>query len=188
MILTRENMEIYQNIERELERIDRKLDYYAQHPLSVCHGVVRGSCSEFPFQQRRFTVTAPEGRYQEERDYKIRGLLRELATKKRQYEEVRLEIDIAIEQISDMEMRQIFQYKYMDGMSNAKIGAVLGYDRTTITKKLERFFEQQSIAEREGEIPSQSPPGPSCLGRSDSGRGSTEPSFGGCPSFFGLPE
>ncbi len=97
---------------------------------------------------------------------------------KRRYEDFRLEIDIAIENIEEMEMRQIFQYKYMEGMSNAEIGALLGYDRTTITKKLERFFHRQQEENREG-FPSQSPPGPSCRGRSDSGRGSTEPSLGG---------
>ena len=66
-----------------------------------------------------------------------------LGERKKEYERLKMDIDIAIEDIEDMEMRQIFQYKYIDEMSNQEIGEELGYDRTTITKKINRFLEKQ---------------------------------------------
>jgi len=42
-----------------------------------------------------------------------------------------------------MELRQIFQYRYIDEMTTMEIGELLGYDRSTISKKIDRFLENQ---------------------------------------------
>ena len=60
-----------------------------------------------------------------------------------EYENFQLEIDFAIEEIEDIEIRQILQYKYIEKWTDAKIGKELGYDRSTITKKINNFFENQ---------------------------------------------
>lgn len=143
MVLSRDNMSKYQNIEREINRINRKLDYYAANPIHGCHGVVKGSMGGFPYAECHFVVGAPDVKTTDDRHKKVMGLLVELSEKKKQYEDFQLEIDIAIENIEDMEMRQILQYKYIEHMTDTKIGRLLGYDRSTISKKIDRFFENQ---------------------------------------------
>lgn len=143
MILNRENMKKYLDLENEIKRINRKLDYYASHPIYGQHGVVRGSMEVFPYTECHFVVGAPDTQAADQRHKKVQKLMIELITKKKVYEAFRLEIDIAIENIEDMEMKQIFQYKYIERLDDAKIGNLLGYDRSTISKKLDRFFENQ---------------------------------------------
>lgn len=143
MILSRENMNKYQNMEREINRINRKLDYYAKNPIGGSHGVVKGSMGGFPYAECHFVIGAPDVKSNEERHKKVMNLVVELSEKKKQYEDFELEIDIAIEKIEDIELRQIFQYKYIEKLTDTKIGEILGYDRSTISKKLDRFFENQ---------------------------------------------
>ena len=143
MVLSRENMEKYSKLENEINRINRKLDYYANNPVGGCHGVVRGSMKRFPYAASHFVVGAPDVKTTDERHKKVRSLIIELGEKKKEYEDFQLDIDFAIEDIEDMEIRQIFQYKYIEHMTDAEIGKVLGYDRSTISKKLDRFFENQ---------------------------------------------
>lgn len=143
MVLNRENMNKYMNIEREINRINRKLDYYANNPIGGNHGVVKGSMEGFPYAECHFVVGAPDIKTTDERHKKIQNLIIELGNKKKEYEDFQLDIDIAIEKINDMEIRQIFQYKYISKKSDAEIGELLGYDRSTISKKIDRFFENQ---------------------------------------------
>lgn len=143
MVLSRENMEKYSKIENEINRINRKLDYYSNNPVSGEHGVVKGSMEGFPYAECHFLVSAPNVKKSDERHKKVQNLVIELGEKKKQYEDLQLEIDFAIEDIDDMEMRQIFQYKYIEHKTDYEIGKLLGYDRSTISKKLDRFFESQ---------------------------------------------
>ena len=143
MVLSRENMEKYSKIENEINRINRKLDYYANNPVSGEHGVVKGSMEGFPYAECHFVVSAPNVKTSDERHKKVQNLVIELGEKKKRYEDLQLEIDFAIEDIDDMEMRQIFQYKYIEHKTDYEIGKLLGYDRSTISKKLDRFFESQ---------------------------------------------
>lgn len=143
MVLSEENMQTYLNIEREIARINRKLDHYSNNPLQGSHGVVKGSMGGFPYAQCHFVVGAPDVKTNDERHKKVMELLVTLSEKKKEYENLELEIDMAIERIEDIELRQIFQYKYIDRMTDKEVGDLLGYDRSTISKKLSKFFECQ---------------------------------------------
>lgn len=143
MVLSRENMDMYLKLENEIKRINRKLDYYAKNPISGCHGVVKGSMGGFPYAECHFVVGAPDIKTTDERHKKVMNLVVQLSQKKKEFEDFELDIDVAIESIEDLEMRQIFQYKYIERMTDTEIGKLLGYDRSTISKKLDRFFENQ---------------------------------------------
>ena len=143
MVLSRETMEKYSKLENEIKRINRKLDYYAKNPIVGSHGVVKGSMGGFPYAECHFVVGAPDVKTTDERHKKVQSLVMELGQKKKEYEEFQLDIDFAIEDIEAMEIRQIYQYKYIEHMTDSKIGKLLGYDRSTISKKLDRFFENQ---------------------------------------------
>lgn len=142
MVLTRDLFEKYNAIEREIKRINRKLDYYASHPVSAVHGVVSGSRRSFPYSQCHFVVSGSDVKSDEARKRKIQNLIIELQNRKAEYEELQISIDIAIEDIEDIEMRQIIQYKYIDRLSDFEIGQELGYERSTISKKISDFFSE----------------------------------------------
>lgn len=143
MVLSKENMEKYSKLENEIKRINKKLDYYANNPIRGSHGVVKGSMNRFPYAECHFVVGAPDVKSTEERNKKVQNLVIALSSAKKEYEDFQLDIDTAIEAVEDLEMRQILEYKYIERISDSKIANILGYDRSTISKKLDRFFEKQ---------------------------------------------
>lgn len=143
MVLTRQNMEKYANIEREINRIERKLDYYTKNPIASVHGVVKGSMKNYPYAEKHFVISGSDVKTTDERDKKIKNLVIMLQNKRKEYEDFELEIDIAIEEIEDMEIRQILEMKYIEKMKDYDIAEELGYERSTISKKIDRFFDSQ---------------------------------------------
>ena len=106
-MVSKELFEKYNAIEREIKRINRKLDYYSQHPMSGIHGVVSGSRRDFPYSECHFVISGSDVKSDEARKQKIQNLMIALQERKREYENIQIEIDIAIEEIEDIEMRQI---------------------------------------------------------------------------------
>lgn len=141
MVLTREVLEKYMNLEREINRLNRKLNYYSRNPITSQHGVVNGSMSGFPYAQCHFVVGAPDIKSTVSRMEKVQNLIIEIGEKKTKYEDMQLEIDIAIESISDAVIRQIIQLKYVERWTDEEIGNELGFERSTISKKLDKYLD-----------------------------------------------
>lgn len=143
MVLTRQNMQVFTNIEREIKRISRKLDYYSKNPVKSTHGVVKGSMECFPYAERHFEVSGADVKSDEERNKKIRQLCVTLEQRRKEYEDFELDVELAIENITDMEMRQIIEMKFIEKWTDEQISREIGYERSSITKKISNFFEEQ---------------------------------------------
>lgn len=147
MVLTRKIFEDYLNIEHEIKRINRKLDYYSRHPIASSHGVVRGSMGGFPYAQCHFVVGAPDVKSSNDRHNRVMELMVDLSEKKNMYEDIQFEIDMAIEDIEDLEIKQILQLKYIERWTDEEIGEEIGCERSTVSKKISKFFESQQLSQ-----------------------------------------
>lgn len=141
MEITREFLAQYVYLESEIKRIDRRLKYYKEHPLVSEHGVVKGSMGQFPFAECHFVVSAPRVLSDEERKKKIRQLAIDLEGNKQLYFDMQLQIEEYLEKISNLEMKSILKMKYIDRKRDCDIAKELGYERSTITKKIDSFFK-----------------------------------------------
>lgn len=141
MQITRDFLSQYIYLESEIKRIDRRLEYYKDHPLISEHGVVKGSMGQFPYAECHFVVSAPRVLSDEERQKKIRQLVIDLEGNKSLYEDMKLEIEGFLETLSDMEMKSILKMKYVDRKRDCDIARELGYERSTVTKKIDSFFK-----------------------------------------------
>ena len=65
-----------------------------------------------------------------------------IATKKKLQAKI-IEAERFIETQTDSELRTILRSYYINGLSQEEIGKLLGYDRSTITKKLKRFWKMK---------------------------------------------
>ena len=146
MVLTRKILEDYMKTEQEIKRIQRKLEYYAKHPLSGSHGVVRGSMEKFPYAQCHFVVSAPSLKSDEERKSQVQQLIINLSGNQMLYNDMKLDIDAAIEEIDDIEIRNIIQRKYIDRWTDEKIGEEMNYSRRAIGDKIDRWLAKQEDA------------------------------------------
>ena len=74
--------------------------------------------------------------------YKDQLIKKLIATKKKLQAKI-IDAERFIETQTDSELRTILRSYYINGLSQEEIGKLLGYDRSTITKKLKRFWKMK---------------------------------------------
>lgn len=142
MKLTREYLASYTYLESEIKRLRRRIKYYENNPLTSEYGIVKGSLKQFPFTECHFVVSGASVKSNEEREKMVRQLLIDLKGNEQLFEDMKLEIECFLEKLGpeQMEIKQILYYKYVEQWSYYEISKKLNYDRTTIQKKIDRFF------------------------------------------------
>lgn len=143
MTLTRELLNQYSSTAKELKNINRKIDYYLNVVDTSEHGVVKGSMKEFPYAQKHFVLSGSSVKSDNERHEKIMQLLARLQEQKQKYEDLVVDIGLAIEDIPEPEMNSIFFLKFVEGKTDKEIADTLGYERSTITKKIGAYFDDK---------------------------------------------
>ena len=143
MTLTRELLNQYSSTAKELKNINRKIDYYLNVVDTSEHGVVKGSMKEFPYAQKHFVLSGSSVKSDNERHEKIMQLLARLQEQKQKYEDLVVDIGLAIEDVPEPEMNSIFFLKFVEGKTDKEIADTLGYERSTITKKIGAYFDDK---------------------------------------------
>lgn len=144
MILTRQILEDYAHLDKEIQMLEQKLDYYASKQLPTVHGVVQKSMTNYPYAESHLVVSGSDIKSEQEYQNKLRQKIVTLAEKKRYFDNLEIEIDDALEKLgeTDLEMKQILEMKYMWGFNDEEIGKELNLERSTVTKKIKRFFKE----------------------------------------------
>lgn len=141
--MTREYLEDYLLLEKSIKRCEKKLKYYLDHPIRTVSGTVMSSMKGFPYCLTHLTISASDNPAAEnKRNELIRSLVTEIASNMRSYEEKRLYVDMFIESIEDLEIKEIVNLRYIDGKTLEQIGEELNYDKSSISKKLDNYFQQ----------------------------------------------
>lgn len=148
MLITREYLAQYTYLDSQIKRMRRQMKKYKERKINAVHGVVSGSMSNHPFIERHIVVSGSEIsiKSNEERRQKINQLLVELKSNEQLYEDMKLDIELFIEEIKDLEMKTILQRKYVDGATDIEIGNELGYERSTISKKIDKFLNEIALS------------------------------------------
>lgn len=125
-------------LKKELELIDRKLDrlYERQENVPVVLGKVVGSSKDFPYTEVRMTVQMDEPKEADE----ISKQMRIRKQRREQVESLITEIEQFIAEIPDSRDRQIFELRYIDGMKQKDVAAVVGLERSAISKKITDYL------------------------------------------------
>lgn len=142
MVLTKELLNEYSRTIKELEVINRKIDYYSRVVAKSEHGVVMGSMKDYPYAEKHFVLSGSDITSDEARQEKLKQLLIDLSAKRKHYDDVICDIGIELEKITDSEISTILFEKYVEGKSDSQIADDLGYERSAISKKIKRFFEE----------------------------------------------
>ena len=146
MIITREYLAKYIYLESYIKSVKRRLRYFETHPLTSQHGVVSGSHKEFPYIQCHFVISAPNVKSDEERKKAIMQLKVDLAGNQQLYEDMQMDIECFIEEIENIEDKTILRLKYIDRLTDEQIGRELGYDRSSISKKIDKILEKAQVS------------------------------------------
>ncbi len=146
MIITREFLAQYVYLDSYLKSIRRRLKYFENHPVLSEHGVVRGSMRGFPYAQCHFVVSGPNVKSDEERKKLVKQLAIDLRGNQQLYEDMKIDIEMFIERLDKIEDKAIMRLKYIDKWTDERIGAELGYDRSTISKKIDKIITKSELS------------------------------------------
>lgn len=146
MIITREFLAQYVYLESYLKSIRRRLRYFEKHPVLASHGVVSGSMQEFPYAQCHFVVSGSNVKSDSERKRIVNQLIIDLRAHEQLYEDMKLDIEVFIDCLENIEDKAILRLKYIDNWTYERIGEELGYDRTTISKRIDKIIEKSELS------------------------------------------
>lgn len=146
MVITREYLAQYIYLDSYIKSIRRRIKYFENHPVIAEHGVVRGSMKNFPYAQCHFVLSGPNVKSDEERKKLVSQLVVDLHGNEQLYEDMKLDIEMFIESLDSIEDRAIMRLKYIDKWTDERIGAELGYDRSTISKKIDKIIKQSELS------------------------------------------
>lgn len=127
----------YQPNKRLIERYKRKIEEEESTDLPVVAGKVKGSSSEFPYTERRFSVSMEEPVLSERKKQHIRKLEAEIAKAEN-------ELSMAeqfISELPDTSAREILTYRYVDGMSVTDIGERIGYTKGRVSQIISKYLK-----------------------------------------------
>ena len=137
MEITREYLSKYIYLQKEIERLRKKKKRVSEFLKVTEHGVVKGSMNQFPYAEAHFVVSGIGMKCDKEKQSQRAQLLIDIKANEEIAETMQIEIEKFIENIDDLEMRQIFEMKYIDGMKDREIADELCYSREAIGKKID---------------------------------------------------
>ena len=140
MVLTKQILADYQSKDREIRRIEEKIDYYSSYVTPMQHGVVTGSMKDFPYAQCHFVLSGTDPKSDEARQTKLRELLITLQERRNKFLDMEIDVARAIEDIDSADLRQILEDKYIKGLTDQEIAEKMGYERSAVSHKINRYF------------------------------------------------
>ena len=138
----KENLEEVYYIRKEIQDLEKRINRYKDNPKTIKS---KGTCSSssFPYTEKHYMVEcAVYNPKINTLEYKLKRFKDKLKIKKQEIEEY-------IEKIPFSEIRQIFRYRYLDGMNWVKVAHQMnniynkrGYNEDSVRMKHDRYLKK----------------------------------------------
>lgn len=135
--MDRKTLKSYQPNKRLIERKKKKIEDEQFKDIPVVMGKVTGSSHEFPYIEQRYTVEMDEPNEAEQQRKKIIQWKAEIKKAEGEMEAV----EHFISGITDASHREIFTYRYIDGMDVQKVADVVGYTKGRISQIISKYLK-----------------------------------------------
>lgn len=130
-------LESYQSNKRLIERNRKKIEDEQFKDIPVVRGKVTGSSHEFPYTSQRFTVEMDEPEEADRQRRRIARWEKEIRKAKEDMEAV----EHYISGIADAGDREIFTYRYIDGMKVKDVAEAVGYTKGRISQIIKKYLK-----------------------------------------------
>ncbi len=139
--MTEKELNQYRRLISEAEDLQHRIDKLYDKDIDTTHSTVRGSSKSFPFIEFHFGVWVDDPEQVADRDKMIAIYQDRLKYARSEA----MKIEQFIKNILDSELRQIFEYRYIDGMKLMDVGDIMGMDRSGIGKKIRTYLNFPTI-------------------------------------------
>ncbi len=127
----------YQKLKREQELLLRRIETLQKKEVPVVVGKVKASSRDFPYLEHRISVQMDEP---VESD-RIKRMFRIYRERQEKIGQQMLQIEEFINGISDPEIRQIFEMRFIEGRKLREIASAVNRDLSGIGKKVNNFLQ-----------------------------------------------
>lgn len=144
-MITKKDLEEYRLLQKSIDATKKKIDYYKKKYPRAVHGKVKGSSREFPYIEQSFTISGgyeARGMSQEKLNQRIQELVLKLQSDLAKYESKKIEIEEFLANIDDLHVKLLFNYVYVDGMSQEEAGELIGLEQSGVSKKLSSYIRK----------------------------------------------
>ena len=142
--MTDKELSQYRRLLREAEDLQCRIDKLYDKEIDTTHSTVRGSSKRFPYTEFHFGVWVDNPKQVAERDKLVTIYQERLDLARREI----LKIEQYIMDIPDSELRQIFEYRYTDGLKLREISEMMNMDRSGIGKKIRNYLNFPPIPQK----------------------------------------
>lgn len=127
----------YQKLKREQELLLQRIEALQKKEVPVVTGKVKVSSRDFPYLEHRISVQMDEP---VESD-RIKRMFRIYRERQEKIGQQMLQIEEFINGISDPEIRQIFEMRFIEGRKLREIASAVNRDLSGIGKKVNNFLQ-----------------------------------------------
>lgn len=135
----------YRAIKSEIDNLSLRIKGLEERGAQMVTDRVKGSSRHFPYIEKYFYITGVDP----EEDDRRKKLLHELQRKRNMKLDELLEMESRIHDyiymIPDSEVRQIFMFRYIDGLSQEEIGMRLHMDRSGVSKRISKYLDKVRV-------------------------------------------
>lgn len=137
--LDKQKLNQYRALQREIPKLEKDIQrlYERLEEIPVVSGKVSKSSDDFPYIEQHVTVQMEEPKLATE----IKKQIRYKELRLDQAEKDKTEIERFIANIPDSLTRQIFELIFIDGKGQQLVGRIVGLERSSISKKIDRYLQ-----------------------------------------------
>lgn len=140
--MTEYELSQYRAIKNEIEDLSFRIKNLEEMGVPIVSDRVKGSSKHFPYIEKHYYVTGVDTQANERRKKWIIELQRKRNNKLEELLEMECRIHDYIYMIPDSEIRQIFTFRYIDGLSQEEIGMKLHMDRSGVSKRVTKYLRE----------------------------------------------
>lgn len=140
--MTEYELSQYRAIKNEIEDLSFRIKNLEEMGIPIVSDRVKGSSKHFPYIEKHYYVTGVDTQANERRKKWIIELQRKRNNKLEELLEMECRIHDYIYMIPDSEIRQIFTFRYIDGLSQEEIGMKLHMDRSGVSKRVTKYLRE----------------------------------------------
>lgn len=138
--MTEHELNQYRAMKNEIDDLTFRIKQLEQMKAPMTSDRVRGSSKHFPYIEQHFYITGIDQEEYEKRQRWIKELQRKRNNKLAELIEMECSIHDYIYTIPDSEVRQIFIFRFVDGLSQEDIGQKLHMDRSGVSKRISKYM------------------------------------------------
>lgn len=135
--MTLEELKEYKNICNRIKQLDKNIEHEEGKEIEIVKGKVVGSSPKFPYITTHMSIEMYEPRKSDE---SIRKKLMYEHEREKLIQQKEI-IENYIESISDIQLKTIFQYTFIDKMKQKEIATELNIDRSYVSKKISEYLK-----------------------------------------------